>query len=110
MARTFCNPFDEALAADGPPAVFLFDREGLLRFDETWTRDAYNRSPGPHARGEAWLLLRDRATGFVTLAMVTSATLIPHWPRADVRAYATRAAAEEARAAFGQPPLAEAPW
>lgn len=105
-----CNPFDTYLAESGPPAVFLFDREGLLRFDPTWTRDAYGREPGPHERGEAWLLLRDHGTGFVTMIFVTSTTLVPSWPRADVRRYTTRAEAEAARAAVGNPPVCKEPW
>lgn len=106
----FCNPFDEALAADGPAAIFLFDRQGFLRFDPTWTRDAWGREEGPHAHDPVWLLLRDHGTGFVTMAWVTSRTLVPSWPRADVRAYDTREAAEAARAAFGTPPLCAEAW
>ncbi|MCB9666105.1 MAG: hypothetical protein H6732_18500 [Alphaproteobacteria bacterium] len=107
---TFCNPFDEALARSGLAAVFLLDREGLLRFDATWTRDAWGREPGPHAAGEGWLLFRDHQTGFVTLALVTSPTLVPSWPRADVRRFGTQAEAEAARAAFGVPPVTREPW
>ena len=105
-----CNPFDDELAKHGPPAVFLFDREGLLRFDPTWTRDAYGRAPGPHAAGSVWLLLRDRLTGFVTQVFVTSETLIEDWPRADVKRFATREEADAARAGFGTPPVCEEPW
>jgi len=109
----FCSPFDAALAAHGPPAVFLPDREGLLRFDAEWTRDAWGRQPGPHAHGHAWTLLRDRDTGFVLLALVTSPTLIPApdgHARMDVRAYPTAAQAIAAREAFGQPPLCAEAW
>jgi hypothetical protein len=106
----FCNPFDHDLFEHGPPAVFLLDRHGFVRFDPEWTRDAWGREPGPHARGERWLLLRDHGTGFVQLVAVTSPTLIPGWPRADVRAFATRAEAEAARAAFGRPPIDREPW
>lgn len=106
----FCSPFDEALASEGPAAVFLPDPEGLFRFDARWTRDAWGRAPGPHTHGLVWLLLRDRGTGFVTLALVSSPTLIPTHPRQDIRSYATREQAEQARAAFGWPPIAEEPW
>jgi hypothetical protein len=105
-----CNPFDEALLASGPPAVFLFDKKGELRFDVTWTRDAYGRSPGPHERGAAWLLLRDEGTGFVTLAFVSSPTLITEHPRAQVRRFESLEAAVEARAACGHPPVRRVPW
>ena len=101
-----CNPFDEHLLAHGPPAVFLLDREGMLRFDETWTRDAWGREPGPHASGHVWLLLRDRGTGYVMIVLSTSPTLIVSHPRCDVRAFPTREAAEAVRATFGSPPIA----
>lgn len=110
MSRLFCSPFDDALAHTGPAAVFLPDREGALRFDADWTRDAWERAPGPHAHGWTWRLLRDHATGFVTLALVTSPTLLSVHPRADVRTYADQASAMAARSAFGRPPVAREAW
>lgn len=107
---TFCNPFDEALAYAGPAAVFLPDREGLMRFEPTWTRDAYNRLPGPHEHGHTWVLVRDHRTGFVTLLLATSPTLVPEWPQADVRHFATREEATAARAALGTPPVVREGW
>lgn len=106
----FCNDFDEALARSGPAAVFLLDQEGRLRFDADWTRDAWGREPGPHEHGWVWRLLRDRGTGFVTLVLVTSPTLIQAHPRADIRSYADEAEARAARAAFGRPPLTREAW
>ena len=103
----FCSPFDENLAASGPAGVFLLDASGELRFHLTWTRDAWGRAPGPHEPGWRWLLLRDRDTGFVQLALVTSPTLIASHPRADVRSFETRDQAEQHRARFGEPPFAE---
>lgn len=103
----FCSPFDEQLARSGTAGVFLLDPEGALRFHLTWTRDAWGRSPGPHEPGWRWLLLRDRSTGFVQLALVTSPTLITEHPRADVQAFEDRAEAEAARARHGNPPFAE---
>ena len=103
----FCSPFDENLAAGiqqedpGGPGC------GELRFHLTWTRDAWGRAPGPHEPGWRWLLLRDRDTGFVQLALVTSPTLIASHPRADVRSFETRDQAEQHRARFGEPPFAE---
>jgi hypothetical protein len=94
----FCSPFDQALAEHGPAAVFLLDPEGLLRFDPTWTRDAWGRAPGPHAHGHTWLLCRDRASGFRFVVLVTSPTLIPEHPRLEVAPFADRAAAERALA------------
>lgn len=106
----FCSPFDEALARSGPAAVFLPDRDGELRFDADWTRDAWERAPGPHDTAWVWLLLRDRDTGFVNLLLVTSPTLIERHPRADVRAYPSAEAAIAARAAIGRPPVAREAW
>lgn len=109
-ALTFCNPFDETLATQGPPAIFLPDREGLLRFDESWTRDAWGRNPGPHALSPAWGLVRDHATRFVTLVLVTSPSLLADWPGADVRLFSTRDEADAARSALGALPMAGEPW
>ncbi len=106
----FCNPFDASLADRGPAAVFLPDREGLLRFDETWTRDCWGRAPGPHAPGDAWTLMRDRATGYVMLALVTSPTLLVTHPRLEIRQHTTQAAAEAERATYGTPPIARDAW
>jgi len=106
----FCSPFDEALAHAGPAAVFLLDREGALRFDATWTRDAWGRAPGPHEPGWCWQLMRDRASGFVQLILVTSPTLLAAHPRADVRVFATHAEASDARARYGTPAMASDGW
>lgn len=106
----FCSPFDEALAAHGPAAVFLRDHKETWRFVADWTRDAWGRSEGPHVHGWTWLLLRDRGTGFVTLALVTSPTLITEHPRLDVRAYASHEEAEAARQALGPVAVAEEGW
>lgn len=106
----FCSPFDEALARTGPAAVFLPDRDGLLRFEPDRTRDCWERTPGPHEAGWTWLLLRDRGTGFVNLLLVTSPTLIPSHPRADVRRYEDVGAAQAALSAFGRPALAVEAW
>ncbi len=106
----FANPFDEQLALHGPPAIFLFARDGLLRFDETWTRDAYGRAEGPHERRPVWALLRDQGTGFVMMVYSTAASLLEDHPRLQVRMYDTRDVAEHARASFGEPPLSDEPW
>lgn len=110
MRTEFCSPFDHALAHGGPPAVFLFDREGLLRFDPQWTRDAWGRSPGPHAPGWVWVLTRDRDTGFVWMVLVTSPQLLVDHPRLELRAFSERAEAEAALAELGSPALASEPW
>ncbi|MFT4625056.1 MAG: hypothetical protein ACI8PZ_003722 [Myxococcota bacterium] len=106
----FCSPYDEVLAHDGPGTVFLRDREGLWRFAPNWCRDAWTRNPGEHAHGWVYLLARDKASGFVQLALVTSPTLLVEHPRQELRVFADLEAAEAARAAFGTPPIAVDPW
>ncbi|MCB9685259.1 MAG: hypothetical protein H6735_09490 [Alphaproteobacteria bacterium] len=107
----FCGPFDRALASSGAPAVFLFDTEGLLRFDPEWTRDAWQRVGEATPRlGTTWWLARDRASGYVLIVMATSPDLLAHHPRLDVRAYPDHASARAAREALGHPPIAPEPW
>ncbi|MEZ4318660.1 MAG: hypothetical protein R3F61_14195 [Myxococcota bacterium] len=106
----FCSPFDEALAHAGPAGVFLPDTEGALRFQPNWTRDAWGRAPGPHAHGWTWTLLRDRDSGFVLLALVTSPTLITEHPRLDVRVAGSLDEARAMRAEYGNPPVAPESW
>ena len=107
---TFCSPFDAELAQNGPGAVFMPDHHGELRFDVDRTRDAWERAPGPHPHGWTWVLLRDRATGFVNLALVTAPSLMQAHPRADVRHYPDETAARAAREGFGRPPVSAEPW
>lgn len=107
---TFCTDFDERLANEGPGAIFLPDREGLLRFDAEWTRGAWGRHPGPHAVEPAWFLLRDHGTGFVVLAYASRRGLLADHPRMDVRGYPTLDAATAARAALGHPPICKDAW
>lgn len=106
----FCSPFDEALANGGPPGVFLFDPEGALRFQPTWTRDVYGRAPGTHAHAWTWLLARDKATGFVQLVLVTSPTLLTEHPRLQLRVFASIEAARAELATWGRPAIAPDPW
>jgi hypothetical protein len=106
----FCDPFDEALAERGPAGVFLFDQEGLLRFDPEWTRDAWVRSPGPHTLCWRWVLLRDHDTGFVQLVLSTARDLLVDHPRMDLRVFTDLEEAREVRASFGSPPVCPEPW
>lgn len=110
----FCSAFDERLAATGPPAIFLRDPEGLLRFDAEWTRDAWGRV-GDAVESDAapvrcWALARDRDSGYVLLVLATSPALLGVHPRLSFRTFDGPAAALAALAALGRPPLAEAPW
>ncbi|MBX2797842.1 MAG: hypothetical protein KTR31_09245 [Myxococcales bacterium] len=111
MSDEFCSPFDRALAHDGPPAVFLVDREGRLRMDPEWTRDAWGRHPmaeGPLV--PTWCLARDRDSGFVMLVFTTSATLLHEHPRLDVRTFADAASAHAALDLLGIPAIRRDPW
>ena len=104
----FCSPFDARLAATGPPAIFLFDPEGKLRFDPEWTRDAYGRADRT-ALGEpypCWVLAIDVDSGYVQLVMATSGGLAIDHERTRYRTFGDESAAREAFAALGRPPLA----
>jgi hypothetical protein len=111
----FCSPFDERLAASGPPAVFLRDPEGLLRFDAEWTRDAWGRLEGRDdpvaSRSPCWALARDADSGYVQLVLATSPALLgDDHPRLSFRRFDDAASAIAALGALGRPPLARAPW
>ncbi|MBN2797896.1 MAG: hypothetical protein JXX28_02000 [Deltaproteobacteria bacterium] len=110
MIAAFCDPFDEALAARGPASVFLFDQEGLLRFDANWTRDAWTRTDGLLPHGWSWRVLRDRDTGFVQVVLATSPLLLVSHPRADVRGFDLLDEAMAVRDQFGSPPVSREPW
>lgn len=101
----FCSTFDEAFAHHGPAAVFLPDREGLLKLAPNWSREAWERAPGPHEFGWRWALFHDEGTGFVLLLLVTSPSLLTEHPRGRVELFARREEAEAARSAFGDPPV-----
>lgn len=105
----FCSPFDEALARTGPGAAFLFDPEGMLRFDANWTRTAWT-SPGADSVGWTWVLVRDRGSGSVALVLLTDGALLATHPRGDVRRFADLDAALAARDAYGRPPVCREPW
>lgn len=106
----FCDPYDQALAEQGPAGVFLFDAEGLLRFDAEWTRDAWVRQPPPHGCCWRWVLLRDHDTGHVQLVLSTSQDLLREHPRMDVKVFTSLDAAQAVRDSFGSPPLCPEPW
>lgn len=111
----FCTPFDQVLAEEGPPAVFLHDGEGLLRLDTEWSRDAWqrvdpsDRTVGPTERGWRWVLATDRGTGFAVVVLCTGPELLRHHPRLTAVPFEDRAAAFEALYALGVPPVARAP-
>jgi hypothetical protein len=106
----FCNQFDEELARRGPAGVFLFDHKGRLRFDSSWTRDVWQRAPAEPNGLWRWLLLRDRDSGFVQLALVTSSNLIPTHPRLQIRVFESLEEARAVRQGFGAPPVSKEVW
>lgn len=106
----FCTTFDALLAESGAPAIFLPDREGLLRFDAEWTRGAWGRAEVEPVREPAWVLLRDRDTGFVLLAFTSSRALLVEHPRMDCRAFTALDEALAQRSSFGDPPICREPW
>jgi hypothetical protein len=90
--------------------VFLLDREGMLKLEPSWTRDAWSRHAGPHLPGWTWTLCRDRATGYVILALVTSPSLLTSHPRLDLRRCRDREEADRERLALGPVPIRREPW
>lgn len=100
-----CNPFDAAVAALGPPAIFVPDAEGLWRLEPDLSRDAWQRLGQAPAPDPAYGLLRDRATGYVSLVWAGSRALLEGHPRASLRWYPTEEEARAARAALGAPYL-----
>jgi len=106
----FCNRFDELLARRGPAGVFLLDHKGRLRFDASWTRDVWQRGPMEPNKDWTWVLMRDRDSGFVQIALITSSDLIQEHPRMQLRSFSSFDFAQAAREAIGSPPIAVEAW
>lgn len=106
----FCDPFDEALARSGPPALFTVDAHGALRLDADRTRDGWSRVEGAPSREPALFLVRDRATGWVQLVLVTSPALLVAHPRADAVRYPAVAQARAVLRALGSLPIDRSAW
>lgn len=105
----FCDPFDAALAAV-LPAIFTVDADGRLRLDADRSRDAWARCAGPPGFEPCDCLFRDRATGWVQYALVTSPALCEAHPRADIARYPSVEAALEALSRLGRPPVWRGDW
>ncbi len=104
MGMEFVSDFDAETARSGVPSIFLRDSDGLWKVEANLTRDCWERTH-PVARDEGHGLMRDRATGFVTLVYVTGRGLLEEHPRADITWFDT---AQDARAALdglGRPPI-----
>lgn len=112
LAQPVMGPFssrlDAHLAEHGPPAVFVRTHDGEWRFDDAWTRDCWERQEGVVDRAPAFVLLRDRATGFVSRLWTSGRGLLRDHPRADVLLLDDEASAEALLASLGTPPLADA--
>ena len=102
----FASTFDAALAAGGPTGVFARNHDGEWKLSENLTRDAWGRAPDA-PRDPAFVLFRDRDTGFVSLFFVTARALVLDHPRADVRFVDSQADALTALAALGRPPVVD---
>lgn len=106
----FCSTFDETLASVGPAAIFLRDPAGELRMNESWTRDAWGRAPGPHTLGRVWVLYRDKSSGYVGLLLCTSPTLLTDHPRLELRTFASHDEANAVLGVLGTPPICADSW
>ena len=102
---SFRDPFDRALAEEGPPAMFTVNAKGELNLDPFRTRDAWSALRAPPTYAVCHCLYRDRATRWVQYILVTSAALCEAHPRADITRYPDQPAALAALAALGRPPL-----
>ncbi len=112
MEADFGSEFDQRLAEHGPGAVFTCDADGELRLSPDRTRDVHALYSPQKLPPLGWChcLYRDRATGFVLYALVTSPTLCVQHPRADVAHFDDQPAALAALRALGVPPVWHGDW
>ena len=112
MTLHFSDPFDQAVAERGPPAMFTINADGELRLHPDRTRDAWQRCAGEVGprTPPCHCLLRDQGTGWVQYVLVTSPLLVADHPRADAWRFGTEAAALDALAALGTVPVAQEGW
>ena len=101
----FCSPYDEAVAASGPPSIFLRTLEGVWRVQPDLSRDGCERLKRVPARQEGHGLMTDTATGFVTAVYTTGRSLFEDHPRVTVKWFASEAEAAAALDALGRPPV-----
>ena len=113
--RPFCSPMDRRLALEGPPSIFILDHEQKWRFDASLTRDGTQRLDqsvsGSQAELDwAFVLLRDRSTGFVSRMMTTGRGLFDGHTRADPRFFATEGEFDAAWGKISELPVVSAGW
>lgn len=110
VSLEFCSRYDEALAGNGPAAVFLVDCDGNWRHDSNWTRDCWESIEPPLFEGAQFALLRDIPTGFVQLMLVTSKSLLSGREGIEVRWFEMLEDARSELAALGQLPIVKGSW
>ena len=99
------SPFDETMAAEGPPAIFTLDHSGRLGLDEARTRETWCRVGGPDTREPCHCLFTDRATGFVQYVFVTSPAFFRDHPRAVTERFSSATEALTALQMIGPVPV-----
>lgn len=105
---SFCSPFDEAMARQGPAAVFVRTHEGDWMLSDALSRDLATRN-GTVSRDVAHVLFRDDATGLVSWWFVTGRDLLADHPRGQVIASGDHATVSARFAALGRPPRSAPP-
>jgi len=104
----FCSAFDERMAHDGPPALFVRTHDGDWMLSDSLSRDLTTRA-GLVSRDVAHVLFRDEATGLVSWWFVTGRDLLAAHPRGQVIAAGASAEIATAYAALGRPSVSAAP-
>ena len=113
--RPYCSPMDKRLALEGPPSIFILDHENKWRFDASLTRDGTHRLniavEGSQADLDwAFVLLRDRSTGFVSRMMTTGTGLFEGHTRADPLFFATEVEFDTAWGKISELPVVDGAW
>ena len=108
----FGSSFDRRLAELGPAAVFTLDADGELRLSDDRTREAHAlyALDGSPPLGWRHCLFRDRETGWVHYALVTSPALCMAHPRSDIAQFDQQEAAFAALHSLGRPPVWHGAW
>ena len=105
---SFCSPFDEAMAREGPAAVFVRTHDGDWMLSDALSRDLATRA-GSVSRDVAHVLFRDGATGLVSWWFVTGRDLLRDHPRGAVLAAGGHDEIAERFEALGRPPVSAPP-
>lgn len=106
--KRYAGKFDEHMALEGTPAIFVYTHEDEWRFSEELTRDVWERQEGEVDRAPGFALLRDRRSGFVSRCFTGSLQLLAEHPRADVLPFESEAVMVEALRSIGRPTVLDA--